>query len=47
MKYRMDFFGRLFGVPREYLEMAAVYHMPAGARWRYLILPALLGRKIA
>ncbi len=45
MNYRIDLIGRLFGVPEEMLEMAAVFHMPAFARFKYLILPALFGRK--
>ncbi len=45
MNYKTDLLGRILGVPKEMLEMAAVFHMPASARFKYLILPALFGRK--
>ena len=45
MSYKIDLIGRILGVPMEMLEMAAVFHMPASARFRYLILPAIFGRK--
>ena len=45
MNYKIDILGRILGVPKEMLEMAAVFHMPASARFKYLILPAIFGRK--
>ena len=45
MNYKTDLLGRILGVPKEMLEMAAVFHMPASARLKYLILPVLFGRK--
>ncbi len=36
----------LLGVSPEMIEMAEIFHMPGSARWKYIYLPAIFGKKI-
>ena len=40
-----NWFFKIFRIPVEMTEMASVFHMPASARWRYIYLPAIFGKR--